>query len=157
MSDSKISKKSSTRGTSGRFQPTRAFRLIRWLGQKPQYVEVRVKGRSSYRDIDYEFEETREAPTPGASTRFLRPASIPGLSRIYQWGPKFPFTAEVLEEDAELILQHPTVGNRFRDVTGVSRFGKYTVEEAYANGGIQRLDDPFHGPSIELLTSRGRR
>ena len=130
-------------------------RLLQWIGEPPRYLTRRTKDGKVDKQIDYTFESGREAPTPNHSVRSLRPASLPGLSRTYHWGPNYPFVAEVLAPDAELILSS-SEGAKFRDVTDEKKFGTRTMKSVMEAGLIRRLDDSLHQPTVDRLKSRGR-
>jgi len=134
-----------------------------WVGQPPRYVARRdaTTGKVE-RSIDYGFERNREVPYANASVRSLRPpvnerdkAALPGLSRTYHWGPGAPFLAEVLPADADLILNHPTIGSRFVDVTDhKGPLGSRTIKGHYRAGLVRGLEDPLHQPSVDIINKR---
>lgn len=129
-------------------------RLVQWIGEPPRFITRKTKDGKTDRSIDYEFEREREAPTPNHSVRSLRPASLPGLTRTYHWGPQWPFIAEMIASDAELVLSS-SEGAKFRDVTDETKLGKHTMKSLLKDGKIRRLNDPLHQRSADWLKSRG--
>lgn len=108
-----------------------AVHVVIWQGQGVRY-RYRKVGNEIVKEIDFEFEPKREAPNPNRSHRVIRAKSVPGLSQDYTFGPLYPFASEMTAEDARLLLDHPTVGSRFFDVTG---------EEFLKALPVRKLDD----------------
>lgn len=118
-------------------------RIIRWIGEPARYKTRHLRGGQTEQVLDWEFERGREAPTPNASVRALKPSAIPELSREYHWGPKKPFISEMTDTDADVLLAS-SVGYKFIDVTEDPIVEKN--EDA-----IRRLGDPLWAPKVKAL------
>lgn len=121
-------------------------RIIRWKGEPVRTVQRRLRNGTIVRTVDWDFEPQREAQYDGTSVRSVRPASFPGLSRTYHFGPRAPWLAELYAADAALILESD-VGFKFQDVTG---------DAAYDGKPIRRLSDPLHAKTLRHLARLGR-
>lgn len=135
------------------------IRLIRWVGEAPRWKKVRDRKTRRIREvIDEDFERNRDAPGyENTSTKSMRPAHVPGMSRAYHWGPKKPHLAELLTSDWELLAATPAA-RLFVDVTD-----EYTTDETgatvhkYEGRPRRRLEDPLNPKTLNMLKVLGVR
>jgi len=140
-------------------------RLIRWVGEAPRFKKVRDRKTGRIREvIDEDFERTRDAPGyENTSTKSMRPAHVPGMSRSYHWGPKKPHLAEMHAADWMLLAALPAA-RLFRDVTDdyIREIGENgeigeIVGHKYAGRPVRRLADPLNPKTLQMLRVMGIR